>query len=98
MSEPWTPGPWDYDAGDFTIYAQEETHMLFEPVEYGSVTEADARLIAAAPEMAELLNRCVDALALEHMAADDYMALNVDIAEDARSLLSRIRGEAEVTA
>ena len=44
----FTPGPWDYDAGDFSVYALE----TFEPIE---LTEANARLIAAAPALYEAL-------------------------------------------
>jgi hypothetical protein len=44
----FTPGPWDYDAEDFEIYALE----TFETLE---LTEPNARLIAAAPELLEAL-------------------------------------------
>lgn len=44
----FTPGPWDYDAEDFEIYALE----TFETLE---LTEPNARLMAAAPDLLEAL-------------------------------------------
>lgn len=52
MSE-FTPGPWDYDAEDFEIYALE----TFETLE---LTEPNARLMAAAPDLLEALKCLVD--------------------------------------
>ena len=48
----FTPGPWNYDEGDFSIYAVE----TFEPIEF---TEANAALIASAPALYEALKTLV---------------------------------------
>lgn len=43
-----TPGPWDYDAGDFSLFQLE----TFEPL---PVTEANALLQSRAPQLLEAL-------------------------------------------
>jgi hypothetical protein len=52
VAEAATPGPWDYDAGDFSIFALE----TFVPLEY---TEANATYIATfdPPTVLSLLSR-----------------------------------------
>ncbi len=52
VAEAATPGPWDYDAGDFSIFALE----TFVPLEY---TEANAIFIATfdPPTVLSLLSR-----------------------------------------
>jgi hypothetical protein len=57
--------------------------------------KADARLIAAAPEMAELLENLAGWLDAYYTEAPPEFEADVDAA---RALLSRIRGEAEVPA
>ena len=68
MSErSWTPGPWRYDSGVFYAECQlDESGMTYErpiaemlegrPLD----TKANARLIAVAPEMFEVLERVID--------------------------------------
>ena len=93
-SEPWTPGPWDILV-DTATSEQEIVHVKQDDLSdfYDTVCDvgradvtvdvANARLIAAAPEMAELL----DALLGDMPLGPDYIA-------HVRALLSRIRGEA----
>jgi hypothetical protein len=89
---PWTPGPWLYqgftEAGDTSgWYVVVAPHRVIS-VEGRDEEEADAnaRLIAAAPEMAEALEQVVD-----YFAADTEPHW---LGETARALLSRIRGDA----
>jgi hypothetical protein len=93
---PWTPGPWDFDAEDLTVYAQEPgPTFIVEPVDgwldYDMVqAQANARLIAAAPEMAELLMRI-------EAAADPLLGVALSalpLPDDVKPILARIRGEA----
>ncbi len=58
MSKPkHTPGPWEYYGQDGVFYIEEngipENTLTIATVEYGN--EANARLIAAAPELLEML-------------------------------------------
>ena len=94
MPNPWTPGPWKWKDYDATPQAQQalftedgsET-VLFHQANW-KVCAADARLIAAAPEMAELL-----AKAVRTQADPKYHTPTHWVAESA-ALLARIRGEA----
>ena len=58
----WTPGPWRFEPGTkiglpYVVYGEDVIH-----VESGK--DSDARLIAAAPDLLDVLARC--ASALEH--------------------------------
>ena len=81
MAEPWTPGPWTADSG--TVWKPTGDGDKFAFVITATTTDADRRLIAAAPEMAALLADLVKV-----RRVDDYLNRN------ARALLARIRGEA----
>ena len=91
----WTPGPWEAWFRDSlsqppgrlceaTWYVGNDEMNVAEVFTHGRKTEdqvaADARLIAAAPEMAELLERAKFPKGADAMAAHD--------------LLARIHGEA----
>ena len=60
-----TPGPWDYDMGDFSIYQVETSDVVAELFSDHSRAEqeANARLVAAAPELLEALKMAVHVLA-----------------------------------
>ena len=75
MSE-WTPGPWEVDHHEDT---------WFVPTIQGQTTEANARLIAAAPEMAELLT--------EWASSPSYRPIRDSFEDDVKVLLARIKGE-----
>lgn len=98
MSEnktPWTPGPW-HDAKDFGLLPETTRCVVLSTV-WGRIAtmsypdsgsdEANARLIAAAPEMAELLETIT--------AVPGDMCSVAAATSKARALISRIRGESE---
>jgi hypothetical protein len=107
MTEPWTPGPWVVGEGtdipgDATV--QVATVGYHEIWATGEDTideyEADARLIAAAPEMVELLAEVAgggehptDGFPSSLELYGDRMAS--EILDDIRALLARIRGESD---
>ena len=90
----FTPGPWKHQreedaAGVFKFYSVSSDTPQGHTVRANVDTEANARLIAAAPEMAALL--------------DEYLRFNAPVASQASpgstvgrtaALLSRIRGDA----
>lgn len=102
MSEtktPWTPGPWTTEeseyAGDWIIHDAEGEYLAEVANGYINAvfreahaprTEATARLIAAAPEMAELLERILSVRA-DHPFS--YLALTSEI----HALLAKLKGD-----
>jgi hypothetical protein len=98
MSEPWTPGPWNLESavppGGWMIGNIE---LLIDVARARAL--ADARLIAAAPEMAELLEAMVaQQYPPDGQEWDDPRPDSMGFRPAAAALLSRIRGEAEVSA
>ncbi len=75
---PWTPGPW-------TAFIHQSGPMD----DFVYLNGADARLIALAPEMAELLEEIL----AESDAALSLDSPQTDLAESIRDLLARARGE-----
>ena len=86
MSGPWTSGPWEWDGWDL------EPSVLDIGIGYDGLfqgtppSEANARLIALAPEMAELLADIAKNYAPES-GASSWVGRAYD-------LLARARGEA----
>lgn len=63
-----TPGPWDYDMGDFTVFQPETGDQIVEmwgdqPQEQ---IEANARLISAAPDLYAALQTAFTSAAWRH--------------------------------
>jgi len=86
MTKPWTPGPWfgPVETGEGE-WAVDDRGGYFVA---GCVNKkADARLIAAAPELAELLQRFV------YLADGLTTGPGSPLSTEASALLSRIRGE-----
>ena len=98
MINPWTPGTWrlgNYyrsivcDSTDGTWSDDENLRGYGAPMICESVSsEANARLIAAAPEMAEAL----EAVAVDMHCGDGTMTLAT--AHKVTAILARIRGDA----
>ena len=82
----WTPGPWRWDEGAQSyLVAGNEVLCAISPYE---LLEPDARLIASAPELAELLAEIAD--------SDTAVPGSIDVdewLESARTLLARIQGD-----
>lgn len=95
---PWTPGPWivvDWDE-DVNAVKQKGAAEADNIAYMDPEDEADARLIAAAPEMAELLKRLSewDMLYVNPETGKGIVADGPYWQGQIRPLLSRIRGEA----
>jgi hypothetical protein len=81
---PWTPGPWEvYDTWNVRGGSESMVHIC----EANHRSVANARLIAAAPEMVEALHSWVMHHDHEDLINDDLLC------EDTKDLLSRIRGK-----
>ena len=86
MAEPWTPGPWHWE-NDYSDLCAEDNRVILWSGDNGVLLwadDADARLIAAAPEMAAFIASLPDTGDL----------CSAGIRADASDLLARIRGEA----
>jgi hypothetical protein len=86
MSEPWTPGPWHAEQPhhDAIAYVMDTLGRSVATVDLLWRKEAEARLLAAAPEMAELLERAIEIIA----GTPD----NLGWIPTTEALLARIRG------
>lgn len=113
MSEtPWTPGPWEARASFRGIDTVIELPSSAPPINCGrhytrvvakldggdsSEWTANARLIASAPEMAELLEDARKAICVLRSILDTARLSGVDVADgllaDVDALLSRIKGD-----
>ena len=83
MSEtPWTPGPWEIEETGMEVWG---TNTAVGPalIVASYAPEADARLIAAAPEMAKFLA----------MLEREPFASAPTTRDEACALLARIRGD-----
>lgn len=100
MSEPWTPGPWEVQKhetpkGDGISLLRLAAMAEGRYIAWMSIQqekEADARLIAAAPEMAALLERAKKHRGIGWDHPDSYDG--AEIHREISALLARIRGEA----
>ena len=86
-----TPGPWNRIKGDRNVYSAAGTVCKTPAILGGGSAatnwEANARLIAAAPDLLEALEYCLDCLG-------DEFALPADCQSTARAAIARARGEA----
>lgn len=91
----WTPGPWLITEQDPPeIHGNDERRTVVCITTAPRSNEwnmADARLIAAAPELAEALADCVEALG--HLQDSLAVRVNPPTLEAARALLARINGD-----
>ena len=103
MSDPWTPGPWSVDP-DNREGMEWNNHIVAAPgirvcfmANGGSDEaaqarcEANARLIAAAPDLVAMLREVTDAA--DAVARDNFMWPECELAvRRARALLAKIEG------
>lgn len=105
MSEQHTPGPWTWPEGCTEIEAladPENSRTYYAPVAHmdlewsGETMAANARLIAAAPELLEALKAIVGK-AYEYAnrpdITDDIACGFYDIIEDAQDAIAKAKGE-----
>lgn len=102
---PWTPGPWQVDNAHhrpqitqsnngWSGYNIAHIYAFAGPElpDRSSRTDANARLIAAAPEMAEALQMLHDNIA-EYARINNLGGLDNQDMRNARAILARIKGE-----
>ena len=99
MSNPWTPGPWVVPIGgtEIIITTAEHDQHIATVNGLGDEAEANARLIAAAPEMADTIFKLADwleGLGIDARHADRFSDETFALVAEARALLARIRGDA----
>ena len=87
-----SPGPWQFDESDYSIYRVCECTCVASFSDADLPTPADARLIAAAPEMLRLLRVLVP---MSESGAEDkegWMVWNAALNE-ASELIARLDGD-----
>ena len=99
MAEPWTPGPWEavkrkdgYDHDFWDVKGPEGEFLAGGSIYHQG--PANARLIAAAPEMADTITNLLKHAGIcdqRHYSGDGSSCKYV---RDAADLAARIRGEA----
>ena len=86
-----TPGPWKWICGDTKLISEDKTIISTE-YPFGDPTEADAHLIAAAPDLLE---------ALENLILDcDFwitmgVNMNCNFVDQAKAAIAKAKGESE---
>jgi hypothetical protein len=91
-ANPWTPGPWEQYAYGTTVHGADG--FLITSLQSKRPKE-DARLIAAAPEMAEVLSEFVATWdKFYQQLPRDAESAEFGVVQNARVLLARIRGDA----
>lgn len=95
MTAPWTPGPWtpfERPDDNIRIFAMRQPNGARKLCVFdGANLEANARLAALAPEMADFLVWTV--AEANKIGVVDSHAFRAEAAERARALLARARGE-----
>lgn len=99
MTNAWTPGPWELvlestDGDNFavSIYGDGFKGLLIARCSQNGYHLHDARLIAAAPDMAEALEEAV--LVLSALSPEDESLYGPRALTLARAALAKARGEA----
>jgi len=92
MSTQHTPGPWHWDGNPCNYDKEQEAPWLvdanysFPPILGGTITcqsDADARLIAAAPDLLEALKNLLAQYSTVHETGDMEMQSAIDFAHTA---------------
>ena len=97
MSAAHTPGPWEFvqaGSGDFptwNVRIGDRGFIRLPATADMDVMDADARLIAAAPELLEALRSIADCCDEEH-AARDYASRQTEIRGIARAAIAKSEG------
>ena len=100
MSEPkFTPGPWQWSmvSGDYRTLVNEELDTIIDSAGTEDMwlcsenIDANASLIAAAPELFELLKEALEDW--DETNFDEEYPYRIDWADKARAALAKARGE-----
>ena len=70
MTAQHTPGPWHFDGGYLTAGGPEHPEIITVVDEYFSLSEANARLLAAAPDLLAALDNLVSFMTDDHTCQD----------------------------
>jgi hypothetical protein len=94
----WTKGPWHVSRGN-GVDTNQDKQVCRAPIGYertivGRNWEANARLIASAPDLHEALSAMVDLIEEKHYSGGLTQA-GIDAVNQARAALARVRGEIE---
>ena len=95
-STPWTPGLWRVGGAGATVFGSPTGAPAPEAVARLAPTPrhmANARLIAAAPELADTLGQIVDAFDESGRTNEEVIERLMPIIEQARALLARLYGD-----
>ena len=89
----WTPGPWRIGDAGFTVFGPKteapSPRTVCKLVSHGE-REANAQLIALAPEMAEALRAIDGLMECETYDPQDVQAMMTRVSEHVDSILSRL--------
>lgn len=94
MNAQHTPGPWRYeydDNGFFEITSEVIARRVAFTQRQGDTDEANARLIAAAPELLDVMHWWLQQMADD--ACDDMGKLLDDMSKKARAAIAKATGE-----
>ena len=93
-----TPGPWKIDDSwyDYTVVGPNGEEIIFQDGPHGTPTlkQVDARLIAAAPDMLEALERVLEN-SMDPKSVEEFggYCLDSETSEIARSAIAKAKGE-----
>jgi hypothetical protein len=91
MTTKYTPGPWEYNWNATRwVIDSAPAHAIACTAGYEPENKANARLIAAAPELVEALRGFVDGAG--EICDPDVLLIDARTYETARALLARIDG------
>jgi hypothetical protein len=88
----YTPGPWRPDTDEWSVVAGDEADGSFRYVAQECLS-ADARLIAAAPELLEALERLTNRVDPGVRGRDHGIKSLVDALKAARAAIAKATGE-----
>ena len=88
-----TPGPWEVDGVKFQggYYFAQDNHLILG----SAYREADAHLIAAAPEMLAALRELVDDIEGPYAYDDDFKRIPMELERRITTLIAKAKGEAQ---
>lgn len=93
----YTPGPWELAMsadGCFILFGPKGRKLLTIPLdEQNEEKAANARLIAAAPELYEMLSEVLSSIERVACGGENAVRFRAEWVEDAKAALAKARGE-----